>query len=359
MLQKTFQKSQRLGHQIRNFATKYNFAKDIPSVVERKNTNMYMAINNALDIALETDKTACLFGEDVKFGGVFRCSLGLNEKYGTERVFNTPLCEQGIAGFGIGQAAVGVTAIAEIQFADYSFPAFDQIVNEAAKFRYRAGSTTDVGGLTFRMPYGCVGHGGHYHSQSPEGYYSHTPGLKVVIPRDCIQAKGLLLAAIRDPNPVIFQEPKALYRNAEDDVPTMDYELALHKAEVLQEGKDLTIIAWGTQLRVAQKAADLAYEKLGVSCEIIDLQTIYPYDAETLIKSVNKTGKCIITHEAPLSFGPASEISSKLQENCFLSLQAPIQRICGYDTPFPLSHEPVYLPTMIRIYDAIRKTMEY
>jgi len=319
----------------RSFATKFNLASDIPSTAERKKLNMFMAINNAMDIAMEADKTSCLFGEDVKFGGVFRCSIGLNEKYGTARVFNTPLCEQGIAGFAIGLAAVGVTSIAEIQFADYSFPAFDQIVNEAAKYRYRAGSTTHCGGLTFRMPYGAVGHGGHYHSQSPEGYYSHTPGLKVVVPRDCIQAKGLLLASIRDQNPVIFLEPKALYRNAEEEVPTMDYELALHKADVIQEGSDITIIAWGTQLRVAKNAANLAKERLGVSVEIIDLQTIYPYDLETMVNSVKKTGRCVITHEAPVSYGPGAEIASKLQENCFLSLESPIKRVCGFDTPFP------------------------
>ena len=339
--------------------SKFAFASDIPSDAERKELNLFMSINNAMDIAMESDRTATLFGEDVKFGGVFRCSLGLNEKYGTDRVFNTPLCEQGIAGFAIGLASVGHTAIAELQFADYSFPAFDQIVNEAAKWRYRSGSSTTCGALTIRTPYGAVGHGGHYHSQSPEGYYSHTPGLKVVVPRDCIQAKGLLLASIRDPNPVIFFEPKALYRNAIDQVPVMDYELDLHRAELVQWGADITIIAWGTQIRVAQQAADLAKEKHGISCEIIDLQTIYPYDEATLIKSVNKTGRCIVTHEAPISYGPGGEIASKLQDQCFLSLEAPIKRVCGFDTPFPLSHEPVYLPTMIRVYDAILTTMEY
>ena len=192
----------------------------------------------------------------MKFGGVFRCSENLNEKYGTDRVFNSPLCEQGIAGFGIGLASIGKTAIAEIQFADYIFPAFDQIVNEAAKYRYRSGNEWDCGGLTIRTPCGAVGHGGHYHSQSPEAYFSHTPGLKVVIPRDCKQAKGLLLASIRDQNPVIFLEPKALYRNAEDQVPIADYELDLHQAEVLQEGSDITLIAWGTQLRVCQEVKD-------------------------------------------------------------------------------------------------------
>ncbi len=276
----------------------------------------------------------------MKFGGVFRCSIDLNAKYGTDRVFNTPLCEQGIAGFAIGYASVGKTAIAEIQFADYIFPAFDQIVNEAAKFRYRSGSQFHVGGLTIRTPCGAVGHGGHYHSQSPEAYFAHTPGLKVVIPRDCVQAKGLLLASIRDPNPVIFLEPKALYRNAEDQVPVGDYTLDLHKAEVVREGTDLTMIAWGAQVKVAEKAAKWAEEN-GISVELIDLQTIYPYDLDTLVRSVKKTGRCIITHEAPVTGGFGSELSAKLQESAFSSLEAPILRVCGYDTPFPLSHEPV------------------
>lgn len=279
--------------------------------------NMFTAINNAMDIAMETDEHACIFGEDVKFGGVFRCSMGLNEKYGTDRVFNVPLCEQGIAGFAIGLSGIGVTAIAEMQFADYIFPAFDQIVNEAAKFRYRAGSTFNCGGLIFRAPCGAVGHGGHYHSQSPEALFSHVPGLKVVVPRDCIQAKGLLLRSIRDKNPVIFLEPKALYRNAEEEVPLCDYELALHKADVYEEGTDLTMVAWATQCRIAKKAADRAKKELGVSVELIDLQTIYPYDIDTLVNSVKKTGRCIITHEAPLSFGSGSELAANIQERCF------------------------------------------
>lgn len=282
-----------------------------------------------------------MFGEDIKFGGVFRCASGLNDKYGTDRVFNTPLCEQGIVGFAIGYAAIGRTAIAEIQFADYIFPAFDQIVNEAAKFRYRSGSEWSIGGLTIRTPCGAVGHGGHYHSQSPEAYFAHTPGLKVVIPRDCVQAKGLLLASIRDPNPVIFLEPKALYRGAEDQVPVGDYQLDLHVADVMQEGTDITVIAWGAQLRVVQKANEWAKQN-GISLEIIDLQTIYPYDEATLINSVKKTGRCIITHEAPITSGFGAELSAKIQEKAFLHLKAPITRVCGYDTPFPLSHEPVF-----------------
>jgi 2-oxoisovalerate dehydrogenase E1 component beta subunit len=202
----------------------------------KKKMNMYQAINNALDIALATDSESYLFGEDVKFGGVFRCSMGLNQKYGTDRVFNTPLSEQGIVAFGVGLASVGSTAIAEIQFADYIFPAFDQIVNEAAKYRYRSGNEFNSGRLTIRAPYGAVGHGALYHSQSPESQFAHCPGLIVVFPRSPIQAKGLLLSSIRRNDPVVFLEPKRLYRLAEEEVPEEDYEIDLLKGEIIKEG---------------------------------------------------------------------------------------------------------------------------
>jgi 2-oxoisovalerate dehydrogenase E1 component beta subunit len=208
----------------------------LKNVENKKKMNLYQAVNNALDIALATDPNSYLFGEDVKFGGVFRCSMGLNQKYGTDRVFNTPLSEQGIAAFAVGLASNGATAIAEIQFADYIFPAYDQIVNEAAKYRYRSGNEFNSGKLTFRTPYGAVGHGGLYHSQSPEALFSHVPGLIVVVPRSPIQAKGLLLSSIRRNDPVIFLEPKRLYRLAEEEVPEEDYEIPLFKGEVLKEG---------------------------------------------------------------------------------------------------------------------------
>ncbi|EGR27395.1 hypothetical protein IMG5_196650 [Ichthyophthirius multifiliis] len=321
--------------------------------------NLYQSVTDALDVALKTDKNALIFGEDVKFGGVFRCTQGLNEKYGIDRVFNTPLCEQGIAAFAIGLATVGKTAIAEIQFGDYIFPAYDQIVNEAAKYRYRSGNQFDCGSLTIRATWGAVGHGALYHSQSPEANFSHTPGLKVVIPRNPVQCKGLLLASIRDKNPVIFFEPKSLYRNAEDEVPLMDYELELHAAEVVKEGKDITLIAWGAQMRVLNEAAKQAEQDFGISCEIIDLQTIYPCDMDTLVKSVNKTGRCIVSHEAPVTGGIGSEIAAGIQEKCFLRLNAPVQRVCGLDTPFPLIHEFIYLPDKWKVYDAIKKSINY
>ncbi|KAI9989647.1 hypothetical protein PInf_019932 [Phytophthora infestans] len=331
---------------------------DALPVLETQQMNMFTAINDAMRVAMETDPSAVLFGEDVAFGGVFRCSVDLREKFGDDRVFNSPLCEQGIAGFAIGYASTGKTAIAEIQFADYIFPAFDQIVNEAAKFRYRSGNEFDCGKLTFRAPYGAVGHGGHYHSQSPEAYFAHTPGLKVVVPRNPVTAKGLLLASIRDPNPVLFLEPKALYRASVAEVPVGEYVQNLSEAEIVRRGTDVTVVGWGAQMRVLEEACGYA-EDVGISCELIDLQTIFPWDADTIEHSVRKTGRLVISHEAPKSGGFAAEISSSIQERCFLSLEAPIQRVCGYDTPFPLSYESHYLPDALRNFEAIKKVVDY
>ncbi|KAI8355015.1 thiamine diphosphate-binding protein [Mortierella sp. GBAus27b] len=327
---------------------------------ETKKMNTFQAINDAMSIALATDDTACVFGEDVAFGGVFRCTMGLAEMFGRDRVFNTPLSEQGIAGFGIGMAAMGSTAIAEIQFADYIFPAFDQLVNEAAKYRYRSGGEFDVGGLCIRTPSGAVGHGGHYHSQSPEAYFAHTPGLKVVVPRGPIQAKGLLLASIRDRNPVIFMEPKILYRAAVEMVPVGDYELPLGKAEILTQGKDITVVGWGAQLYVLENAIQLAKQRMpGLSVELIDLRSILPWDVETVCNSVNKTGRLLIAHEAPKTQGFAAEIASTVMERCFLRLEAPIQRLASWDVPFPLVFEKFLLPDMIRCAEGIERTMKY
>eukprot|EP01091_Cochliopodium_minus_P013478 TRINITY_DN4355_c0_g1_i1.p1 TRINITY_DN4355_c0_g1~~TRINITY_DN4355_c0_g1_i1.p1 ORF type:complete len:368 (+),score=100.32 TRINITY_DN4355_c0_g1_i1:68-1171(+) len=335
------------------------FSTTIKKYSNTKEMNLVTAINNALDIALETNPKAALFGEDVAFGGVFRASVDLKDKYGKDRVFNTPLCEQGIAGFAIGMAAVGATPIAEIQFADYIFPAFDQIVNEAAKYRYRSGNQFNVGGLTFRTPYGAVGHGGHYHSQSPEAYFAHTPGLKVVIPSDPINAKGLLLASIRDPNPVIFFEPKRIYRSSVAQVPLEDYEIELGKARIVQEGTDITVVGYGAQIEVLKEAITEAKTRLGVSCELIDLMTIAPWDVDTVVNSVKKTGRLVVSHEAPKTCGFASEIAATIMEKCFLHLEAPVQRVCGYDTPFPLILEPFYLPNKWKNFDAIEYSMKY
>ncbi|EDW86061.2 uncharacterized protein Dwil_GK23412 [Drosophila willistoni] len=324
-----------------------------------KKMNMFNAINNAMDLALQEDKTALLFGEDVGFGGVFRCSVNLRDKYGNDRVFNTPLCEQGIAGFAIGVANTGATAIAEIQFADYIFPSFDQIINEAAKYRYRSGGLFDCGSLTFRVPCGAVGHGALYHSQSPEGYFAHTPGLRVVIPRGPIKAKGLLLACIKDHNPCIVFEPKTLYRAAVEEVPTNFYTSELGKADILRKGNDLTLIGWGTQVHVLLEVADLSKKHLGIECEVIDLVSILPWDRNTICNSVRKTGRVIVAHEAPYTQGFGAELAACIQETCFLQLEAPVKRVTGWDTPFPHVFEPFYLPDKHRCLAAVREIFNY
>ena len=320
--------------------------------------NLFTALNDGMRVAMQTDDSAIVFGEDVGFGGVFRCSVGLQEEFGADRVFNSPLCEQGIAGFAIGYASMGKTAIAEIQFADYIFPAFDQLVNEAAKFRYRSGNQFNCGGLTVRTPCGAVGHGALYHSQSPEAYFTHTPGLKVVMPSTPRDAKGLLIASIRDPDPVIFFEPKALYRAAVEDVPEGDYEVEIGKAAIRQHGEHVTLVGWGGQMLVLQKAVAMA-ESHGISCELIDLRTIAPWDVNTITESVMKTGRLIVSHEAPVTSGFAAEIAATVQKECFLSLEAPIQRICGYDTPFPLAFEKQYVPDQYKVFEAIKAAVNY
>ncbi|KFM67493.1 2-oxoisovalerate dehydrogenase subunit beta, mitochondrial, partial [Stegodyphus mimosarum] len=326
---------------------------------ETARMNLFQSVTNALDTALGVDPSAVVFGEDVAFGGVFRCTVGLQDKYGRDRIFNTPLCEQGIVGFGIGLAIAGATAIAEIQFADYIFPAFDQLTNEAAKLRYRSGNEFNCGGLTVRAPYGAVGHGALYHSQSPESFFAHIPGLKVVIPRGPLKAKGLLLSCIRDKNPCIFFEPKVLYRTAVEQVPLKDYTLPLSQAEILIEGDDVTVIGWGTQVHVLREVCQLAQDKLNVSCELIDLVTVHPWDKETIINSVKKTGRLLVAHEAPLTGGFGAEIAATIQNECFLNLEAPIQRVTGYDAPFPHIFEPFYIPNKWRCLDAIKKLINF
>lgn len=322
--------------------------------------NLYQSVTNSLDLSLSADKSAVIFGEDVAFGGVFRCTVGLKDKYGKDRVFNTPLAEQGIVAFGIGLAAAGSTAIAEIQFADYIFPAFDQIVNEAAKFRYRSGNIFDCGKLTIRAPTGAVGHGALYHSQSVEAFFAHSPGLKVVIPRSPIQAKGLLLSCIRDPNPCIFFEPKILYRQAVEHVPIKDYTIEIGKAEVMEEGTDLTIVSWGTQCHVAREVAKMAQEQLNVSCEVIDLRTIAPQDTETICNSVAKTGRLLITHEANFTQGFGAEIAAYVQKECFLNLEAPIERVTGYDIPsIPHVYECFFMPDKWKCFEAIKRLVNF
>ncbi|MFQ6370932.1 alpha-ketoacid dehydrogenase subunit beta [Shewanella sp. YIC-542] len=321
--------------------------------------NMLQAINNALMLAMAADDKLLVFGEDVgHFGGVFRATSGLQDKFGKARCFNTPLTEQGIAGFANGLASHGMTPVAEIQFADYIFPAFDQIVNESAKFRYRSGNQFNVGGLTFRTPYGGGIAGGHYHSQSPEAYFTQVAGLKVVVPRNAYQAKGLLLSAIHDPNPVIFFEPKRLYRASVNDVPEDAYELPLGQAEVVREGKDITLLAWGAQMEVIENAAEMA-AKEGIDCEVIDLRTLAPWDVESVAQSVRKTGRLLINHEAPLTGGFAGEIAATIQQECFLYLESPIARVCGLDTPYPLIHEKEYMPDALKTFEAIKASVNF
>ncbi|ODQ66830.1 Thiamin diphosphate-binding protein [Nadsonia fulvescens var. elongata DSM 6958] len=325
-----------------------------------KPMNLYSAINDAMQIALRTDETSIILGEDVAFGGVFRCTMGLHDEFGDARVFNTPLCEQAIIGFSIGYAAMGHKVVAEVQFADYVFPAFDQIVNEAAKYRYRSASIYDVGGLTIRMPCGGVGHGALYHSQSPEAFFAHAAsGLTVVVPRSPLQAKGLLLSAIRRKDPVLFLEPKILYRASVEHVPVDDFEIPIGQAEIIKPGNDLTIIGYGTQLYHISRAVEIAEKEFGISCEIIDLRTIIPWDKATLAASVNKTGRAIVCHEASKNNGIGAELAAELSKECFLNLEAPIQRVTGWDTPIPLSFERFIIPDVARIYNSIKNVMKY
>ncbi|EIN07211.1 pyruvate dehydrogenase [Punctularia strigosozonata HHB-11173 SS5] len=338
---------------------------------ETRKMNMYQAVRDAMSIALTKDDTAVVFGEDVAFGGVFRCTMGLAEEFGRERVFNTPLTEQGIAGFAIGLAAMGHTAIAEIQFADYIFPAFDQLVNEAAKYRYRSGGQFNVGGLTVRCPTMSVGHGGLYHSQSPEGFFMGASGLKVVIPRSPLQSKGLLLSSIRDPNPVIFMEPKILYRSSVEQVPIDDFMLPLSTAETLVRGSDLTVLSWGTPVYTCHNALSMLADPpesisshvpaslRSASVELIDLRTILPWDVDTVVASVNRTGRLVIVHEAGPTAGVGAEIAAEVQKRCFLKLSAPVRRVTGWDTPVGLQYEKFYVPDALRIMDALMETLNY
>lgn len=323
---------------------------EIPAEVRNGPTrkmNLFQAINNALGTALAEDDNVLVFGEDVAFGGVFRCTMKLAETYGADRVFNTPLTEQGIMGFGIGLAAQGMRPVAEIQFADYVFPAFDQIVNEGAKLRYREGSCgPHAGGLTVRMPCGGVGHGALYHSQSPESLFTHVPGFRVIIPRSPIQAKGLLLSAIRSNDPCLFLEPKILYRAAVEMVPEAAYELPLSKAEVLKEGKDVTVISYGQPIYNCLAAIQRAEADLGISAELIDLRTVYPWDKQTVFESVRKTGRVIVVHESMVNAGVGAEVAAAIQEDpdTFVRLEAPVGRVAGWSIHNPLIFEKFNIP---------------
>ncbi len=321
--------------------------------------NMIQALNDALRLEMRRDPRVVVMGEDVgRLGGVFRVTVGLLDEFGPDRVIDTPLAEAGIIGTAIGMALYGLRPVAEIQFADFIYPAFDQIVNELAKYRYRSGGQYSCP-LVIRTPSGGGIRGGHYHSQSPEAYFVHTAGLKVVIPSNPYDAKGLLLAAIRDDDPVIFFEPKRIYRAATGEVPEGDYTVPIGKARVEMEGKDVTLISYGAMMVECREAAQKAREKWGISVELIDLRTLLPLDVDTVVQSVQKTGRVVVVHEAPRTCGLAAELIALINEKAFLYLEAPPVRVTGFDTPFPYTLEHDYLPDTGRILKALYETVHY
>jgi 2-oxoisovalerate dehydrogenase E1 component beta subunit len=320
--------------------------------------NIIQAVNDALRLEMKRDPRVVVLGEDVgKFGGVFRATTGLYDEFGPERVMDTPLAEAGIIGTAIGMALYGLRPVPEIQFADFIYPAYDQIVNELAKFRYRSGGQYPAP-VVIRTPYGGGIRGGHYHSQSPEAYFVHTPGLKVVIPSNPYDAKGLLLSAIRGEDPVIFMEPKRVYRAAKGEVPTDDYTVPLGKAKIAREGSQLTVLCYGAMVHTCLEAAERAVAE-GYDPEIIDLRTLLPLDTETVLESVKKTGRVVIAHEAPKTCGYGAELAALIAEKALLSLEAPINRVAGFDTPFPYTLENEYLPSPDRIALAIKQTATF
>lgn len=335
-----------------------------------RSLNMIEAINDALDIMMERDPDTIIFGEDVGyFGGVFRATAGLQGKYGKSRVFDTPINECGIIGAAVGMAAYGLRPVPEIQFADYIYPGLDQLVSEAARLRYRsAGQFTAP--ITVRSPFGGGIFGGQTHSQSPEALFTHVAGIKTVVPATPHDAKGLLIAAIEDNDPVIFFEPKRIYNgpfngyydrpvipwkdHADSTVPRGYYSIPLGKARVVREGNAMTVLAYGTMVHVVE--AVLA-EK-AVDAEIIDLRSLVPLDLETIKSSVEKTGRCMIVHEATRTSGFGAELSALVQEHCFYQLEVPIERVTGFDTPYPHSLEWAYFPGPVRISEAVDRLLK-
>jgi pyruvate dehydrogenase E1 component beta subunit len=321
--------------------------------------NMVEAINLALREEMERDPRIIVLGEDVgREGGVFRVTDGLQEKFGPDRVVDTPLAEAGIVGTAFGLAVYGLRPIAEIQFEGFLYPCLDQINNHISRIRNRSRGRFTCP-LVIRTPYGGGIHAPEHHSDSPEAILAHIPGIKVVIPSTPLEAKGLLLSAIRDPDPVIYMEPKRIYRAIREEVPEGDHPIPLGKARLVQEGKDVTIVAWGAMVREALNAAEqLKGDK--IEAEIIDLRTISPMDAETIITSIRKTGRGVIVHEAPKTCGPGAEIIALINEKALLSLQAPVERVTGFDIPVPLMKtEHYYLPNPKRIILAVKKVMSF
>jgi 2-oxoisovalerate dehydrogenase E1 component beta subunit len=319
---------------------------------------MVQAINDGLRHEMRRDDRVVVLGEDVgRVGGVFRVTQGLWDEFGDDRVIDTPLSEGGIIGTAIGMALYGLLPVPEIQFADFIYPAYDQIVSELAKLRYRSGGEY-AAKMVVRTPVGGGIRGGMYHSQSPESLFIHVAGLKVVVPSNPYDAKGLLLAAIRDPDPVLFFEPKRIYRASKGEVPDGDYTVALSTAAVVRTGSDVTVLAWGAMLYEAIAAADDA-SRAGVDCEIIDLRTLWPLDLDAVVASVEKTGRLVVVHEAPQTCGFGAELVALVTERAFVHLEAPPARVCGFDTPFPYALEMEYLPLARRILPALLETARF
>jgi len=331
---------------------------------------MIQAIRSAMDVMLERDPNVVVFGEDVGyFGGVFRCTDGLQAKYGTSRVFDSPIAESGIVGAAIGMGAYGLRPVAEIQFADYVYPAYDQIVSGAARLRYRSAADFTAP-ITIRMPCGGGIYGGQTHSQSPEAVFTHVCGLRTVMPSNPHDAKGLLIASIECDDPVIFLEPKRIYNGPFDghhdrpivpwtgnplaEVPEGYYTVPLESAAVIRPGNALTVLTYGTMVWVT----DAAVRETGIDAEIIDLRSLWPLDLETITRSVTRTGRCVIVHEATLTSGFGAELAALVQEHCFYSLEAPIERVAGWDTPYPHAQEWAYFPGPARIGAALQRAME-
>jgi len=331
---------------------------------------MIEAIRDAMDVAMGRDEKVVVFGEDVGFfGGVFRCTQGLQVKYGKNRCFDTPISESGIVGAAIGMAAYGLKPCVEIQFADYMYPAYDQLTQEAARLRYRSNGDFTCP-IVVRMPTGGGIFGGQTHSQSPEALFTHVSGLKTVVPSNPRDAKGLLIAAIEDPDPVIFLEPKRLYNGPFDghherpvtpwskhdlgDVPDGHFITPLGKAAIRRSGSDVTVLAYGTMVYVAEAAA----EETGVDAEVIDLRTLMPLDLDAIVASVRKTGRCVVVHEATLTSGFGAELAALVQEHCFYHLETPVARVAGWDTPYPHAQEWDYFPGPARVGRVLVDTME-
>jgi pyruvate dehydrogenase E1 component beta subunit len=325
--------------------------------------NIIQAVNDCLRLEMRRDNRVVVLGEDVgRFGGVFRATAGLYEEFGPDRCMDTPLAEAGIIGSAIGMALYGLKPVAEIQFADFIYPAFDQIVNELAKLRYRSGGEYPAP-VVIRTPVGGGIKGGHYHSQSPEALFIHTPGLKVVCPSNPIDAKGLLASSIRGEDPVIFMEPKRVYRASRGDVPTGEYTIPIGEAKVLRQAagrsaKSVTLLAWSAMVHTAQEATDKAVEQ-GYDVELVDLRTLMPFDVNTIIESVKRTGRAVVAHEAPRTCGFGAELAATIQEKAMLWLEAPILRVTGFDTPFPYTLEQEYLPDAARILDAFERVTNF